>query len=91
MNNEKSAKKHECDYLLTEKRFSDDEAWSEYSQKKFNISKTIKDADISHYGEAIAHIEYVEEGNFWVAHCDEYATVIKYCPFCGKELDRRKQ
>lgn len=86
--NEKLVKRHECAYLLTEKRFSDDEAWSDYSQKKFYINETIKAANISHYGEAIVYIEYVEDGDFWVAHCDEYATVIKYCPFCGIELER---
>lgn len=41
---------------------------------------------ISNHGEAIRYIEYAPELNVWVAHCDEYATVIKYCPFCGEEL-----
>lgn len=41
---------------------------------------------ISNHGPAIRHIEYVPNMNIWVAHCDEYATVIKYCPFCGEEL-----
>jgi wobble nucleotide-excising tRNase len=41
---------------------------------------------IPNHGPAISHIEYVSSMNVWVAHCDEYATVIKYCPFCGEEL-----
>lgn len=41
---------------------------------------------ISCYGPAISKIEYVEKFDTWVAHCDEYATFINFCPFCGKEL-----
>ena len=53
---------------------------------------------IPNHGPAIRHIEHVPDfgviknhevifENVWVAHCDEYATVIKYCPFCGTELN----
>lgn len=68
----KIVKKHKCDPSLR-------------SDYKFN--DMIKAADISNYGPAISDIEYTEEGNFWVAHNDEYVTVIKYCPFCGEKLE----
>ena len=41
---------------------------------------------IPNYGPAISRIEYVKEHLCWVAHCDEYATAINYCPFCGEKL-----
>lgn len=72
----KVIKKHECNYLLERESIS-------YGGK---IDKMLDNAGISNYGPAIVHIEYVEEDNFWVAHCDEYVTIIKYCPFCGKKL-----
>jgi hypothetical protein len=52
----------------------------------YKFAEMIEAAGISNYGPAIGYIEYVEKGNFWVTHNDEYATVIKYCPFCGEEL-----
>jgi len=39
------------------------------------------------YGEAVTEISYYEEDKVWLASNDEYATVIKYCPFCGVRLD----
>lgn len=38
------------------------------------------------YGEAITEIIYHEEDKVWLASNDEYATVIRYCPFCGSLL-----
>jgi hypothetical protein len=38
------------------------------------------------YAGAIGTIEYLKEDKMWVAHCDEYGTEIKYCPFCGMNL-----
>ena len=52
----------------------------------YEFGEMIKAAGIINYGGAIGYIKYVEEGNFWVAHNDEYTTVIKYCPFCGEKL-----
>jgi len=42
--------------------------------------------DIPWYGPSITRIEYVKEHKRWIAHCDEYASIIKYCPFCGEQL-----
>lgn len=76
----KLVKKHECAYLLEKESIS-------YKEK---IDKILQDVGIFNYGTAIAHIEYVEEDDFWVAHCDEYVTIIKYCPFCGEKLKQWK-
>jgi hypothetical protein len=38
------------------------------------------------HGSTIRKIEFDEEYDVWVAHCDEYGDVIKYCPFCGRKL-----
>jgi hypothetical protein len=37
------------------------------------------------HGPAIWSIEKSNRG--WIAHNDEYASYINYCPFCGKKLD----
>lgn len=81
----KSVKRHKCISLL-EKKHDSQEEMLEYLKKRDEINKMIIASGISNYGEAIGYIEYVEEGNFWVAHCDEYTTIIKYCPFCGEKL-----
>ena len=36
------------------------------------------------YGPAVSSIIRVDDK--WYAYNDEYATEIKYCPFCGQEL-----
>jgi hypothetical protein len=41
---------------------------------------------IPNHGPAIVYIEYVPDMDIWVAHCDEYASIINYCPFCGEKL-----
>lgn len=42
---------------------------------------------IGGYGEAIGDKLYFREhGGFWVADNGEYASVIRFCPFCGIEL-----
>jgi len=41
---------------------------------------------IYYYGPAITKIEFIEDTGAWVAHCDEYATIINFCPFCGMKL-----
>jgi len=37
------------------------------------------------FGSAIYAIE--KRNGKWIAHNDEYASYISYCPFCGKKLD----
>lgn len=37
------------------------------------------------FGPSIFKIEKVR-GNAWVAHNGEYATFVKFCPFCGEKL-----
>ena len=76
---------HEC-RTKVDGKISSDEEWSAYIEKEEKIKEVLFASDISNYGEAIEYIEYVEKGDFWVGHCDEYATIIKYCPFCGKKL-----
>jgi wobble nucleotide-excising tRNase len=39
------------------------------------------------FGCLITAIEYTEEKG-WVAHNCEYASMISYCPFCGKKLEK---
>jgi len=85
MNNERVVKRHECRPKVNKETTSDKE-WSVYIEKEEKMNEMLLASSISNYGEAIEYIEYVEEGDFWVAHCNEYATIIKYCPFCGKKL-----
>lgn len=37
------------------------------------------------FGSAIFRIEKID--GRWVAHNDEYASYINFCPFCGEKLD----
>lgn len=37
------------------------------------------------YGISISEIVKIE--GIWYAHNSEYSTAIKFCPFCGIELD----
>ena len=46
----------------------------------------IKMTGIPNHGPAISYVEYAPDLNAWVAHYNEYATVIEYCPFCGIHL-----
>lgn len=38
------------------------------------------------HGQAIGYIEFDFNNKVWIAHCNEYGNVIKYCPFCGMTL-----
>jgi hypothetical protein len=40
--------------------------------------------DLICYGPIIHGIEKTKTG--WIAHNDEYASYIKFCPFCGEKL-----
>ena len=53
---------------------------------KMGYDSRNKMGNIPNYGPSIRYIEYAPDLSMWVAHCDEYATIIKYCPFCGEEL-----
>lgn len=39
------------------------------------------------YGGAVGNIIFDFYVNCWLAFNDEYASIINYCPFCGKELE----
>lgn len=39
------------------------------------------------YGDAVGSIVFSLDMDCWLAFNDEYATIINYCPFCGKELE----
>ena len=43
------------------------------------------------YGEAVTEIIYYEDDKVWLASNDEYGTVIRYCPFCGINLETGAQ
>jgi len=69
-------KKHECAALKDRSQFN-----NELENRQIIRGAGV---NISVYGEAIVKIEYA--GDVAFAHCDEYATQINYCPFCGKKL-----
>ena len=54
--------------------------------EKAELNMDLKAQWISRHGPAVRYMQYVFNENKWVAHCDEYATLIEYCPFCGMKL-----
>lgn len=77
---------HECEQMRATLKPKKTKPGGRFNDKFMDL---LEKADIPFYGPSIAVIEYVEEGDFWVAHCGEYATKIKFCPFCGGELYSR--
>ena len=57
-----------------------------YDIKKEELKIDMKSQWVSSHGPAIPYIEYLFNDSKWVAHCDEYASMIEYCPFCGMRL-----
>lgn len=43
-------------------------------------------AEATLWGSAITRIDKNADG-LWIAHNDEYAIPVCYCPFCGQRLD----
>jgi hypothetical protein len=60
--------KHECKQM------------AQSCEEKGSYGRLVGVAD---FGPSIRYIEYLDDPGVWVAHCDEYATIIEYCPFCG--------
>ena len=42
-------------------------------------------AEATLWGAAITHLDRTADG-IWVAHNDEYAMPVTFCPFCGTRL-----
>lgn len=43
------------------------------------------------YGQSIIEIINYNNEEYWWASCNEYATMIKYCPFCGDDLTKKEE
>jgi len=54
-----------------------------------HLCKVPEDSVYAAYGKAITQCSEANDGTFWVDN-EEYATSVKFCPFCGEEaLDWR--
>lgn len=70
---------HNCKEL----KDNEDISWGGTSKEK---SEAFRRARVSCYGPAVKQIVYVENLDIWVATNGEYATAVKFCPFCGVNL-----
>lgn len=52
----------------------------------WDVRKEIVNAGVSDYGPAVGKIVYIPSIDAWIASNDEYATIVRFCPWCGKEL-----
>ena len=53
---------------------------------KAELKMDFKGEWVAKHGPSIRYIQFIFNEGSWVAHCDEYATLIEYCPFCGMTL-----
>ena len=67
--------------MKNEKKYHKCEEWKNFHKVKF-----LAPDDHSEHGSSINKIINYNNEKYWWASCNEYATMIQYCPFCGINL-----